>query len=82
LFDKTQKTALSVPSAVTITGDAYGCWYTSRIVVGQISQIKNSYIRVIQNVDLKPIDPDPSANYNSLYFGSNTQAFHSNPAGA
>jgi len=31
-------------------------------------------------VDPSPIDPDPSVNYNSLYFGSNTQPFHSNPA--
>jgi hypothetical protein len=81
LPEKTQKALLSsVPPAVTVTGDAYGCWYTSNIVVGQISQIQNSYIWVIQNADLKPIDPDPSVNYNSLYFGSNTQPFHSNPA--
>src|SRR4051812_10982949 len=73
LLEKSQKTILSAPAAVTTTGDSYGCWYTSRIVVGQISQIKNSYIWVIQNVDAKPIDPDPSVNYNNLYFGSNTQ---------
>ena len=75
-----QEVALSVPSNVTITGDSYGCWYTSKIVVGKIKKIKNSYIWLIQNVDPKPIDPDPSVNYNSLYFGSNTQPFHSNPA--
>jgi hypothetical protein len=80
LLEKSHKALLSAPSAVTITGDVRGCWYTSQIVVGQISQIKNSYIWVIQNVDPKPIDPDPSVNYNSLYFGSNTQPFHSNPA--
>jgi len=80
LPEKSQKAALSVPSAVTVTGDAYGCWYTSKIVVGQINQIKNSYIWLIQNSDTKPIDPDPSANNNILYFGSNTQPFHSNPA--
>jgi len=81
LFDRSQKTALAAPSAVTITGDVYGCWYTSRIVVGQISKIKNSYIWAIQNVNPQPIDPDPSVNSNSLYFGSNTNPFHSNPAG-
>jgi hypothetical protein len=80
LPEKNQKALLSATSAVTVTGDAYGCWYTSRIAVGQISQIKNSYIWVIQNVDSKTIDPDPSVNYNRLYFGSNTQPFHSNPA--
>jgi hypothetical protein len=80
LPDKSQKAALSTPSAVTITGDVYACWYTSRIVVGQISKIQNSYIWAIQNTDPKPIDPDPSVNYNSLYFGSNTLPFHSNPA--
>jgi hypothetical protein len=81
LPDKSQKAALSAPSGVTTTGDVYGCWYTSKIVVGKISQIKNSYIWVIQNVHPTPIDPDPSVNYNNLYFGSNTQPFHSNPAG-
>jgi hypothetical protein len=81
LPETSHKAILSAPPAVTITGDVYGCWYTSKIVIGQISQIKNSYIWVIQNVDSKPIDPDPSVNYNSLYFGSNTQPFHSNPAG-
>lgn len=80
LSEKSQKTALSVPSAITVTGDAYGCWYTSKIVVGKITQIQNSYIWLIQNGDFKPIDPDPSVNYNNLYFGSNTQPFHSNPA--
>ena len=80
LLEKSHKALLSAPSAVTITGDDYGCWYTSKIVVGKMSQIKNSYIWVIQNVDAKSIDPDPSVNYNSLYFGSNTQPFHSNPA--
>jgi len=80
LVEKNQKALLSVSSSVTITGDDYGCWYTSRINVGKISQIKNSYIWLIQNVDPKRIDPDPSVNYNSLYFGSNTQPFHSNPA--
>ena len=80
LFEKSHKALLSAPSAVTITGDDYGCWYTSKIVVGKMSQIKNSYIWVIRNVDAKSIDPDPSVNYNSLYFGSNTQPFHSNPA--
>lgn len=80
LVDKSQKTVLAAPSTVTITGDVYGCWYTSRIVVGQISKIKNSYIWAIQNVDPQPIDPDPSVNSNSLYFGSNTNPFHSNPA--
>jgi hypothetical protein len=79
LVDKSQKAALSTPSAVTITGDVYGCWYTSKIALGTISQIKNSYIWVIQNVDPKPIDPDPSANYNTLILGSNTVPFHSNP---
>src|SRR6187551_1609604 len=73
LPEKSHKALLSAPAAVTVTGDVYGCWYTSRIAVGQISQIENSYIWVIQNVDPKPIDPDPSANYNTLYFGSNTQ---------
>ena len=48
LLEKSHKALLSAPSAVTITGDVYGCWYTSQIVVGQISQIKNSYIWVIQ----------------------------------
>jgi hypothetical protein len=81
LPEQSHKAALSATPAVTITGDVYGCWYTSRIAVGQISQIKNSYIWVIQNMDAKPIDPDPSGNGNSLYFGSNTQPFHSNPAG-
>jgi hypothetical protein len=80
LLEKSHKALLSAPSAVTITGDDYGCWYTSKIVVGKMSQIKNSYIWVIRNVDAKSIDPDPSVNYNSLYFGSNTQPFHSNPA--
>jgi hypothetical protein len=80
LLEKSHKALLSAPSAVAITGDDYGCWYTSKIVVGQISQIKNSYIWVIQNVAPEPIDSDPSVNYNSLYFGSNTQPFHSNPA--
>ena|SRR5438477_8680548 len=80
LLEQSRKAALSVHSTVTITGDVYGCWYTSKIVVGNISQIKNSYIWLIQNVDPKPIDPDPSVNYNRLYFGSNTQPFHSNPA--
>jgi hypothetical protein len=80
LFERNQKALLSAPSALTITGDDYGCWYTSKIVVGKISQIKNSYIWVIQNVDPKPIDPDPLVNDNSLYFGSNIQPFHSNPA--
>jgi hypothetical protein len=47
LLDKSQKAALSLSSAVTTTGDVYGCWYTSRIVVGQISKIKNSYIWAI-----------------------------------
>ena len=80
LPERSQKNLLSAPAAVTVTGDSYGCWYTSRIAVGQISQIKNSYIWVIQNVDPQPIDPDPSVNYNTLYFGSNTAPFHSNPA--
>jgi len=80
LLEKSHKALLSAPSAITITGDDYGCWYTSKIVVGKMSQIKNSYIWVIRNVDAKSIDPDPSLNYNSLYFGSNTQPFHSNPA--
>jgi len=80
LLEKSHKALLSAPSAITITGDDYGCWYTSKIVVGKMSQIKNSYIWVIRNVDAKSIDPDPSVNYNSLYFGSNTQPFHSNPA--
>jgi len=80
LPERSQKALLSKPS-VTITGDVYGCWYTSKIVVGKLSQIKNSYLWVIQNMDSKPIDPDPSANSNSLYFGSNTEPFHSNPAG-
>ena len=80
LLEKSHKALLSAPSAVTITGDDYGCWYTSKIVVGKMSQIKNSYIWVIRNVDAKSIDPDPAVNYNSLYFGSNTQPFHSNPA--
>ena len=80
LLEKSHKALLSASSAVTITGDDYGCWYTSKIVVGKMSQIKNSYIWVIRNVDAKSIDPDPSVNYNSLYFGSNTQPFHSNPA--
>lgn len=81
LSEQSKKTALSAPPTVTITGDSYGCWYTSRIVVGNISQIKNSYIWLIQNADPNPIDPDQSVNYNSLLFGSNTQPFHSNPAG-
>jgi len=80
LIDKSHNAALSTSSAVSITGDVYGCWYTSQIIVGQISKIQNSYIWAIQNLDPKPIDPDPSVNYNSLYFGSNTQPFHSNPA--
>lgn len=80
LPQKSHKALLSAPSAVTTTGESYGCWYTSRIIVGQISQIKNSYIWVIQNADPKTIDADPSVNENSLLFGSNTQPFHSNPA--
>jgi hypothetical protein len=80
LLTMSQKTPSLVHSAVTVTGDTYGCWYTSKIVVGKISQIKNSYIWVIQNDDPKPIDQDPLVNSNSLYFGSNTQPFHSNPA--
>ena len=78
LLEKTQKAALS--STVSVTGETYGCWYTSKVVVGKISKITNSYIWLIQNVDPKPIDLDPSVNYNKLYFGSNTQPFHSNPA--
>ena len=80
LPETSQKTLSSASPAVTITGDVYGCWYTSRIGIGKISQIKNSYIWVIQNADPNPINPDPSENNNSLYFGSNTQPFHSNPA--
>lgn len=80
LLEKSHKAIPPGASAVTITGGAYGCWYTSNIVVGQITQIKNSYIWVIQNVDYEPIDPDPSVNYNSLILGSNSQPFHSNPA--
>jgi hypothetical protein len=80
LPETSQKAVSSTASAITITGDVYGCWYTSKIVIGKISKIKNSYIWVIQNVDPKPIDPDPSVNNNSLYFGSNTEPFHSNPA--
>jgi hypothetical protein len=80
LLEKSHKALLSAPSAVTITGDDYGCWYTSRIAVGKISQIKNSYIWLIQTVESNPIDPDPLATYNTLYFGSNAQPFHSNPA--
>ena len=79
LLEKSHK-AIPRTSAVTITGDAHGCWFTSNIVVGQISQIENSYIWVIQNVDHKPIDPDPSVNNNSLLFGSDSEPFHSNPA--
>ena len=80
LPERSQMAAVSTPSAITITGDVYGCSYTSKIVIGKLSQIQNSYIWVIQNVDPKQIDPDPSVNYNSLYFGSNTVPFHSNPA--
>src|SRR5262249_23355769 len=80
LQEQNHKAASPETSTVTITGESYGCWYTSKIVVGKISQIKNSYIWLIQNIDPKPIDPDPSVNSNSLYFGSNTQPFHSNPA--
>src|SRR5689334_22348625 len=80
LFEKSQKALSASSPSVTITGDAYGCWYTSRISIGQMSAIKNSYIWLIQNADSKAIDPDPSVNYNSLYFGSDTQPFHSNPA--
>ena len=80
LPENNRKALLSVPTGISVTGDTYGCWYTSKIVVGKISQIKNSYIWVIQNVDPQPIDPDPSVNYNSLLFGSNTEPFHSNPA--
>ena len=80
LPEKSQKSVSPGPQALTITGDTYGCWYTSRILVGQISKIKNSYIWLIQNADAKPIDPDPSANYNLSYFGSDTEPFHSNPA--
>lgn len=80
LPEKSKKSVSPGPPALTITGDAYGCWYTSKIIVGQISKIKNSYIWVIQNVDTKPIDPDPSVNYNISYFGSDTEPFHSNPA--
>jgi hypothetical protein len=79
LPEKSHK-ALPGASAVTITGNTYGCWYTSNIIVGQMSQIKNSYIWVIQNTDHKTIDPDPSVNNNGLIFGSNSQPFHSNPA--
>src|SRR3954470_1333560 len=71
LLTMSQKTPSLVHSAVSVTGDTYGCWYTSKIVVGKISQIKNSYIWVIQNDDPKPIDQDPLVNSNSLYFGSN-----------
>jgi hypothetical protein len=80
LLEQTQKAVSPTRSAVAITGDVYGCWYTSKIVVGKISQIKNSYIWVIQNADFNPIDPDPSVNFNGLFFGSNTEPFHSNPA--
>jgi hypothetical protein len=80
LPEKSQKLILPTPSAVAVIGEDYGCWYTSKIIIGQISKIKNSYIWAIQNVDPKPIDPDPLVNYNTLYFGSNTEPFHSNPA--
>jgi hypothetical protein len=80
LLENSQMATSAVNSAVTLTGDTYGCWYTSKIIVGKISKIKNSYIWLVQNEDPKPIDLDPSVNSNSLYFGSNTQPFHSNPA--
>jgi len=80
LIEKNGKGVLPAGSPVLITGDVYGCWYTSKIVVGKMSQIKNSYIWVIQNADATPIDPDPLVNNNTLYFGSNTEPFHSNPA--